>query len=600
MRDGKGRPVQGIHPRRQAVAVRSEAGPVELVVEAASNPILVQFRPTPLGSPATAGDAELYRIERAELVRVDTDAEALLHDLTVLDAVMRTLPLDDPRRSRIRVAMVRALDVLAHPPGGCDDAGRRGARGRRAGARRARPVRCPSRPRHRPRPHRHGLAVAAARDRAQVHPYVRVGGRPHGRGAGLPVLLLAGPAVRLDRRARAGALRPHHRQGRRRPVDPRRRHVGRAGHEPAVRREHRAPDRVRAALLRGALRHALHGGVDPGRVRLPGRAAAGVRRRRDGPLRDAEAVVEPPEPLPALDVLVGGHRRHAGAHALPARRHVQRRGRAGRARLLGAAVRRAHVERVVAAAVRLRRRRRRPDAGDARAAPPARRPRRHAAARAGLAGPVLRPGRRGDRARRTGAGVARRALLRDPPRHAHEPAAHEARQQALRAAAAGGGAVDGHGRRRPRGARRAVARGAHAAVPRHHPGLVDRLGARRRRGGPRPHRRRPRAADRRPARGARAGGPGARQRGDRRARRGRRRRRRDRRPGAAPRRRAGGVPRPRPRSRRGAGRRPGGHRARRRDRPHDVERPARRQLGPRRQPALDHRRRPRPRAAARR
>ena len=60
--------------------------------------------------------------------------------------------------------------------------------------------------------------------------------------------------------------------------------------------------------------------------------------------------------------------------------------------------------------------------------------------------------------------------------------------------------MDGDGRRRPGRARRAVARGAHAAVPRHHPGLVDRLGARRRRGGPRPHRRRARGADRRPAR----------------------------------------------------------------------------------------------------
>ena len=97
---------------------------------------------------------------------------------------------------------------------------------------------------------------------------------------GLPVLVLAGPAVRLDRRARARAVRPHHRQGRRRAVDPGRRDVGRAGHEPAVGREHRAPDRPRAALLRVALRPALRRGVDPRRVRLPGRPAAGLRRRR--------------------------------------------------------------------------------------------------------------------------------------------------------------------------------------------------------------------------------------------------------------------------------------------------------------------------------
>ncbi len=100
VRDADGRPVQGIHPRRQAVPVTTGPGPVELVVEAASNPWFAQFAPSPLGSPDTAGDAPLYRLRRAELVVVDSDAEALVHDLDVLDGVMRTLPLDDPRRAR--------------------------------------------------------------------------------------------------------------------------------------------------------------------------------------------------------------------------------------------------------------------------------------------------------------------------------------------------------------------------------------------------------------------------------------------------------------------------------------------------------------------
>ena len=52
---------------------------------------------------------------------MDTDAEALLHDLDVLDGVMRALAVDDPRRARIRTSIVRALDLLAQPPGGCDD-----------------------------------------------------------------------------------------------------------------------------------------------------------------------------------------------------------------------------------------------------------------------------------------------------------------------------------------------------------------------------------------------------------------------------------------------------------------------------------------------
>ncbi len=117
VRDSKGRPVQGVHPRRQAVPLGGEPGPVELVVEAASNPTFPQFRPSSLGSPATASGGPLYRLDRADLVLVDADVEALVHDLDVLDGVMRTLPLDDPRRARLRVALVRALDAIAHGRG---------------------------------------------------------------------------------------------------------------------------------------------------------------------------------------------------------------------------------------------------------------------------------------------------------------------------------------------------------------------------------------------------------------------------------------------------------------------------------------------------
>ena len=54
--------------------------------------------------------------------------------------------------------------------------------------------------------------------------------------------------------------------------DPGRRDVGRGRHEPAVGREPGAPDRARPALLREPLRAPLHRGLDPRRVRLPGRA----------------------------------------------------------------------------------------------------------------------------------------------------------------------------------------------------------------------------------------------------------------------------------------------------------------------------------------
>src|SRR5262245_10635255 len=115
VRDAEGQPVQGIHPRRTAVPVASEPGAVTLIVEAASNPTFPQFRPSPMGSPATAGDRPLYRLDRAELVVVDPEAEALVLDLTVLDGVMRTLALTDARRARLLRTIERALDLLVGP-----------------------------------------------------------------------------------------------------------------------------------------------------------------------------------------------------------------------------------------------------------------------------------------------------------------------------------------------------------------------------------------------------------------------------------------------------------------------------------------------------
>ena len=116
MRDGKGARCRESTRAARRCRCAGSPGPVELVVEAAANPLLPQFRPSPLGSPATAGDRLLYTLDRAELVWVDSDAEALLHDLDVLDGVMRALALDDPRRARIRASIVRALDLLARPP----------------------------------------------------------------------------------------------------------------------------------------------------------------------------------------------------------------------------------------------------------------------------------------------------------------------------------------------------------------------------------------------------------------------------------------------------------------------------------------------------
>jgi alpha-mannosidase len=110
--DGAGlrRPLQGIHPRRTAYPLDGVAGPVSILLEAASNPSFPGYRPSAFGSLDTAGERPLYTFRRAALVLVDPEAEALVHDLEVLDGVMRTAV--DPRRARIRAAVVDALDRL--------------------------------------------------------------------------------------------------------------------------------------------------------------------------------------------------------------------------------------------------------------------------------------------------------------------------------------------------------------------------------------------------------------------------------------------------------------------------------------------------------
>ena len=90
----------------------------------------------------------------------------------------------------------------------------------------------------------------------------------------------------------------------------------------------------------------------------------------------AEDLLEPDQQVPAPHVLVGGHRRHPGLHALPAGRHLQRRAQRQRdgprgAQLQGQGPRPTRS----LVAVRLGRRRRRPHPRDARPGRAAARPR---------------------------------------------------------------------------------------------------------------------------------------------------------------------------------------------------------------------------------
>ncbi len=115
-RTAGGGPIRGIHPFHQAVPIELIAdadGTVDALVEAAANPIVaVSHEPTPLGDPATAGDALLYRLNAAELAVRNDDVWHLDLDLQVLIGLMRELGLDDPRRFELLRAVEAAIDAL--------------------------------------------------------------------------------------------------------------------------------------------------------------------------------------------------------------------------------------------------------------------------------------------------------------------------------------------------------------------------------------------------------------------------------------------------------------------------------------------------------
>lgn len=111
-----GRALHGLHPLNQAVLIspRAQAGSgVDLLVEAAANPGIdgAHGRDTHLGDRATAGDAPLYRLVRAELAVRDSQVWGLLHDVEVLDQLMHELDPAGPRRHEILRALERAADA---------------------------------------------------------------------------------------------------------------------------------------------------------------------------------------------------------------------------------------------------------------------------------------------------------------------------------------------------------------------------------------------------------------------------------------------------------------------------------------------------------
>jgi alpha-mannosidase len=114
--DREGRVLHGLHPLNRSVLVGSPATagePVELLVEAAASPRIDAWsgQGTRYGDPATAGHDPLYRLAAADLVVRDEGVWQLMHDVEVLDGLMRELPADLPRRHEILRALERAMDL---------------------------------------------------------------------------------------------------------------------------------------------------------------------------------------------------------------------------------------------------------------------------------------------------------------------------------------------------------------------------------------------------------------------------------------------------------------------------------------------------------
>ncbi|MEW2078245.1 glycoside hydrolase family 38 C-terminal domain-containing protein [Streptomyces sp. NPDC013433] len=113
-----GTPVKGLNPRNQWVRVGAPAEggeEVRLHIEAASNPVILGYRPfvpTPLGDKETAGGAPQYTLARMDLAVFDENVWQLVIDLEVLGELMAELPADAPRRFEILRAVDEALDAV--------------------------------------------------------------------------------------------------------------------------------------------------------------------------------------------------------------------------------------------------------------------------------------------------------------------------------------------------------------------------------------------------------------------------------------------------------------------------------------------------------
>lgn len=112
----EGEPLKSLNPRNQWVLVADEAQggeAVELFIEAASNPVLLDyhpFLPTQEGDIRTSSSKKLYTTRRMDLAVFNREIHELCLDLEVLFELQAELPESSPRRMRILQGLDDALD----------------------------------------------------------------------------------------------------------------------------------------------------------------------------------------------------------------------------------------------------------------------------------------------------------------------------------------------------------------------------------------------------------------------------------------------------------------------------------------------------------
>lgn len=111
-----GRALKGVEPSQRTFILPEKPGEAfTYYVEAAANPDIAQhftFTPTQLGDLGTAGEEELYRWGRIELVRRHLPTVELIRDLVALTDLVRETTSRSARHESILAAVESALNVI--------------------------------------------------------------------------------------------------------------------------------------------------------------------------------------------------------------------------------------------------------------------------------------------------------------------------------------------------------------------------------------------------------------------------------------------------------------------------------------------------------